>query len=469
MYFMKKTSAIIAFTIFIFTFLNAQTWTSATLSQARADCAIGVIDKKLIIAGGGTDYLNLTLGKSSKVDIYDDVTQKWTTATLSSARYNPSSAVVGKKMYVLGGQEGDSNLPSNKYDVYDAEKNTWVSDTLPYRPFNTCVAAANNKILFAGGETPVNNTNIFLNKVRLWDVSTNKWTIDTLSVGRGLITSVNLGSKTFFIGGLEVIDFPGGRDNKYSDAIDIYDAATNVWTKAKLSSPRFFPMVTVVGKKILIVGGIEGYLNQGTAIFSKKIDIYDSETNKWTTSESPEPRGGSGAITWENNAYYVWGRSSNSSASFDYAKINIYNPSNNSWKELATPNTVSPRGAQVAAINNKLFIIGGINSTFIPSNKIDIVTLPISSTNDLNLNALELSTFPNPTNSKVNLKFKSNAQTIGKVSILNLNGQILKSENRTIFNGENLIDIDCNDIPNGVYFVTIKSDKNLGTSLFVKN
>jgi N-acetylneuraminic acid mutarotase len=466
---MKRISITIGITIFVITILEAQSWSSATLSQARGDCAIGVIDKKLIVAGGGTDYISLTTGKSSRVDIYDDITQKWTTATLSSARFNPYSAVVGKKMYVLGGQEGDSNLPSNKYDVYNAETNTWISDTLPYRPFNTCVATANNKILFAGGETLFNSGSIFKNTVRVWDVNSNKWTLDTLSVGRGLITSINLGNKIFFIGGAEIADFPFGFNNIYSDAVDIYDAVTNVWTKAKLSSPRFFPLVSVVGKKIIIIGGIENFNNQGAAIFSNKVDIYDSETNKWTTTTSPEPRGGSGAITFENNAYFIWGRSSNLNTSFDYQKINIYNPTNNSWKELTTPANVTPRAIQVASINNKIFLIGGTNNLRIPTNKVDIITLPLSSIEDNNLIALEMSTFPNPTTSYINLKFKSDAQTKGQVSISNLNGQILKNEKHTLSNGENLIEIKCNDIPNGVYFVKIRTDKMLGTSLFVKN
>ena len=256
----------------------------------------------------------------------------------------------------------------------------------------------------------------------------------------------------------------------FSDVIDIYDTVTRTWTRVTLSKARMYPMTTIVGKKMIILGGIErfGYVNGNiSAFFSKKVDIYDSETNTWISSEVPEPRGGSGAISWLESAYFIWGTSSNSSNSFDYTKINVYNPNSNAWSNLSFPNTVIPRTAQTASINNKIFIVGG-NSNLIPSNKIDILTLPPTSTKDYNLSKIELSTYPNPTKDIVFLKFRSDVQSNSHITLSNFNGQLLKDKDVKIYTGENTIEMSCQDLPNGIYWLNIKSDKSIGTTLFVK-
>ncbi|WP_394351883.1 hypothetical protein [Spirosoma agri] len=58
-------------------------WSSATLSQARANIAITNVGTKAFFAGG---YLLTTYTSSDQVDIYDDSTGQWT--TLSSHNHD---------------------------------------------------------------------------------------------------------------------------------------------------------------------------------------------------------------------------------------------------------------------------------------------------------------------------------------------------------------------------------------------
>jgi Secretion system C-terminal sorting domain/Kelch motif len=447
-----------AFTL-VCTFVHAQTWSSARLTEARGDCAVGVIGKKLIVAGGGTNYISLTVGKSSRIDIYDDSTNLWTTATLSSARFNPYSAIIGKKMYILGGQEGDSNNPSNKYDVYDTETNSvTVRDTLPFKPFNSCVATANNKILFAGGldanyqATPI---------VQIWDVPTNTWSQDTLSETRTHIQSIVMGSKIFFVGGLT--------STGLSDAIDIYDTDTRRWTRKTLSNPRMYPMLAVVGNKLVMLGGVERFGSFGgfsAAFFSKWIDIYDANTNTWSFAVLYEARGGHGGVTWGDRAYFILGSSSNDTRPFDYGKINVYNATANTWSDF-TPPSLLARTAQSVAMNHKIFIIGG-TANKIPSNQVDIMTFA-TNTAETHLLKMELATFPNPVVDQVQLKFKSEGRSDSQISITDAKGQIVKIQDYSMVPEQNIVRIDCKDLPNGVYWVTVQSNQVMGSSLFVKN
>jgi hypothetical protein len=72
----------------------------------------------------------------------------------------------------------------------------------------------------------------------------------------------------------------------YSNAVDIYDNTTRLWTKTTLSQKRDAVSVAVAGSKILFAGG---FITTGTGI-SKDVDIYDVSTDTWTTSSMSVPR-----------------------------------------------------------------------------------------------------------------------------------------------------------------------------------
>src|SRR5688572_2302421 len=55
---------------------------------------------------------------SAAVDIYDSVTDSWNSATLSEARYEPETVVVGGLLLVAGGLVGQSRQ-SQAVDIFD--------------------------------------------------------------------------------------------------------------------------------------------------------------------------------------------------------------------------------------------------------------------------------------------------------------------------------------------------------------
>jgi N-acetylneuraminic acid mutarotase len=329
---------------------------------------------------------------------------------------------------------------------------------MPFKPFNTCVATANNKILFAGG---LDSNYQATQTVQIWDVPTNTWSQDTLSGIRTNIQSIVMGSKIFFVGGLH--------SNGLSDAIDIYDTNTRTWTHKTLSNARMYPMLAVVGNKLVIAGGIERFGFFGgfsAAFFSKNIDIYDANTNTWSASLLTEARGGAAGVTWGDRAYFILGSGSDESRPFDYGKINVYNATANTWSYLTTP-TLVPRTAQSVAMNHKIFIIGGTANN-IPSNQVDIMTFA-TNTDETHLLKMELATFPNPVIDKVQLKFKGEGRSNSQISITNAAGQRVKIQDYSIIPEQNIVSIDCQDLPKGVYWVTVRSNQVMGSSLFIKN
>jgi len=98
-----------------------------TLSIARAGIASGTAGSKVLFAGGYTTCG--TIGSPicnwfSRVDIYDMNAQSWSTAELSQARTFMGVATLGNKIFFAGGYISSDN-PTSRVDIYDASTNSW--------------------------------------------------------------------------------------------------------------------------------------------------------------------------------------------------------------------------------------------------------------------------------------------------------------------------------------------------------
>ncbi|MEP7129070.1 MAG: PKD domain-containing protein, partial [Chitinophagales bacterium] len=147
-----------------------------------------------------------------------------------------------------------------------------------------------------------------------------------------------------------------------SNAIDIYDVSTGLWTKTTLSLKRENIAVAVVDSKIIFAGGTGG--NFGGAV--KNVDIYDASTNSWTTSNLPTARYSMKSVVIGTNAYFAGG-------AYDPAEneVDIYNTAANSWSTIYMPTALS--GYSMSVINDKIYFAGGyITATTTYSNLIQI-------------------------------------------------------------------------------------------------
>jgi hypothetical protein len=73
------------------------TWTTATLSQARYYLAATTVDNRYALFGGGWNGS----GPSKVVDIFDSLNGIWNTTTLSQARYHLASTSLGNLAFFL--------------------------------------------------------------------------------------------------------------------------------------------------------------------------------------------------------------------------------------------------------------------------------------------------------------------------------------------------------------------------------
>lgn len=237
--------------------------------------------------------------------------------------------------------------------------------TLSQARFSISVISAGNKIFFAGGATNGPNGNFVpTSRVDIWDLTSNTWTTAELCIGRYMIGCAVAGNKLFFAGG-EV-----GDGTWPVDSVDIYDISTNSWSVMHLSVAGHEVAATSVGNKVLFAGGDEGLNANSNLLRAKTVDIYDLNTNTWSTSQlSQWKRGGQCAVTANNKVYIAGGETWVFSPGGNYwypsDTIDIYDNATNTW---STRSMIEGK-VYLSGIffNNKIYWAGGftgINTTY---------------------------------------------------------------------------------------------------------
>ncbi len=96
----------------------------------------------------------------------------WETKTpMQTARANFGLAVVGNKIYAIGGTEGDIMLST--VEEYDPDTDTWAyKQSLPIKRGNFCTSVVNGKIYVMGGDNSLRNP---VASVVMYDPSTDQW------------------------------------------------------------------------------------------------------------------------------------------------------------------------------------------------------------------------------------------------------------------------------------------------------
>jgi len=142
----------------------------------------------------------------------------------------------------------------------------------------------------------------------------------------------------------------------------------NVWVSvAPMPTARNGLAAAAVNGKIYAIGGLAAGL---AASFNRlnTVEVYDSNSNSWSTVASmPTARDSLAAAVLNGKIYAIGGFSSNTPLD----TVEVYDPVSNSWTTSSaiggSPGTVVPMptarwGLAAAAVNGKIYAIGGINT-----------------------------------------------------------------------------------------------------------
>lgn len=99
-----------------------------------------------------------------------------------------------------------------------------------------------------------------------------------------------------------------------------------------------------------------------------------------------------------------------------------------------------------------------------------VLETPTTDVEEAPLSKTALSAFPNPTSSNLTLRFELKEAEKMTIQIFDYQGVMVQSiaTNQPFEKGENQKTVNTKDLPNGVYFVKINSDKTYGVQQFVK-
>jgi N-acetylneuraminic acid mutarotase len=159
----------------------------------------------------------------------------------------PAAVAVGRKVYLIGGFTGETNIPTSEVWVFDSFSKGW-SDVAP------------------------------------------------LPEPRGGSAAVVLDGRIHVFG--------GGNDVSTLATHWVYDPATDTWSKtAPLPRAEGSPAAVVLGGKIYAIGGRSGFKDYGDTY------VYDPRSDHWTRGPSLPPRGTVGAVVWRGSIYVVGGES----------------------------------------------------------------------------------------------------------------------------------------------------------------
>ncbi len=276
-------------------------------------------------------------------------------ATLPSSTINFSATAVGTKIYLFGGDgySGNTHQQLNTIQVFDTEVSalTTLSATLAQRRYLISSAAVGTKIYLFGGQYLSSSSWYDVNTIQVFNTETNS--ISTLSVTLPEavygVSSVAVGTKIYLFGGC--IKGKGA-----TNAIRVFDTETNsiATLSTVLPKARYNIFSHLVGNKIYLVGGQGDNIADATG----NVDVFDIETGTISNLDSITLTTLYSGIASAGDLVYIFGGSLNST------KIQVFNPLN---ETLETLETALPTDCYYqitpASVKNKIYLFGGSKSS----------------------------------------------------------------------------------------------------------
>lgn len=270
----------------------------------------------------------------------------WTErASMPTARYAMSTAVVDGKIYVVGGMSKPGGI-INTMEMFDPASNTWeVKAPSPRNNYGLAVATVNGKIYALGGTNGWKTSGA----VDEYDPMANRWIRKTnLPTARKWPVAAVVDETIYVIGGV---------DKNLFATVEAYNPVLDEWSnKADLPVPGAKYSAAVVDGKIYVMGYRSDELKVHPEVYE-----YDPKFDAWTRkADMPTPRMALSMVAVDHYIYAIGGSSSLDPFN-KVSTVEIYDTRTDVWKSgVELPN---PRSHHVSAVvNGDIYAIGGVDS-----------------------------------------------------------------------------------------------------------
>ena len=263
---------------------------------------------------------------------------------MPTSRETLLTAVIGQKIYALGGRAGSTIMNVN--EVYDTTTNTWTTAApMLTARWDAATAVVNNILYAIGGGTSSGNTS---NIVEAYDPTSNTW-----STKAAMPISVN---SIYAVVENGIIYVVGGYNGARVNTVVAYDPVADTWsTLAPLNVAKSQPALGLIGSTIVAAGGLT---NSGVTTDNEG---YNAATNSWTTLAPLPTARQAGCFGVSAGLLYFASGDGVASGSL-LNTMDAYDAATNSWASglPLIPNSITNPGS--AVVGESLYCIGGSNT-----------------------------------------------------------------------------------------------------------
>lgn len=311
--------------------------------------------KYLIVLLFSISLIKTDIGHSQSQDSENE----WETIKtdgLPLARHENSFVAVDSNFYLLGGRG------IKPISIYNVETNIWTEGAAPNIEIHHFQGVAyNNKVYVIGAMTGKYPYEKPLANMLVYDPATDTWETGPEipeERRRGSCGVVIDGDSVYMISG--IVD---GHNSTHVPWVDRYDFTTKKWT-VLADAPRardHFQAAIRHGKIYAAGGRTSSFATKQTfELTVPEIDIYDIESDTWTTLDErrniPTERAGTTTVLYEDQLLVIGGESSSQQSAHDH--VEALNLSTLEWSKLNSLNR-GRHGTQGIIHEGAIYIVAG--------------------------------------------------------------------------------------------------------------
>lgn len=284
----------------------------------------------------------------------------------------------GDRIYVLGGVTVGAGFTDEGF-VYDPGRDAWTAlPRLPEGRHHVTAAVVGGKLFAIGGFRGNFPHWEARNTVFVLDLDGGKqWTaVAPLAGPRAEHVAVVIDGRIHTIGG-RVPTGPGAvgySAHVDSDLHEVFDPGTGKWSaRAAAPTRRNSHAAAVIDGKIYVVGGRQNRLPKdhetsgqpggGMEIINlPTLEVYDPKTDRWET-RTPMPQGQGGlAAAALDGKLYVFGGERWTPSKLVYSEAWVYDPGTDQWSAVASL-PEAKHGLTAATVGDEIYVFGGAIKT----------------------------------------------------------------------------------------------------------
>jgi N-acetylneuraminic acid mutarotase len=290
-----------------------------------------------------------------------------------------TSAVVGKKWFVMGGFDGANVQAQGIVAEYDATADSWTLKKNMLIPAHHAAAAElDGKIYLFGGFVGRPGARVWqpIASALVYDPAADSWKeLAPLPTPRGSAAAVVVDGTIYVIGGAHA-NLPGKPATEpfsfgvpaasapvpqmVTGTVEEYDPATNTWrARAPMPTGRNHFFAAAVDGKIYAIYGRLGTSFVTSSDVTDIVEEYDPKTDQWRyMGRAPTRRGDVAGGVYNGRIYVTGGEYEDPRGKTTFWAFEAYEPKTNSWRILPHVQ-ITRHGFAAGFIGSDLHVAGG--------------------------------------------------------------------------------------------------------------